>query len=173
MLTGERVTLRPVRTEDLPLLYEWRIDLATWGDTTDVPPYAMTWELFEERAKQHRELGENNAEFIVEVSGETVGRVALFGFNNLARSCEVGLNFGPEHRGKGYGRESLALALDFAFRYRNLHRVHLQTLATNTAALRCYTAAGFVEEGRLREAAWLEGRYVDIVLMSVLATDGG
>jgi RimJ/RimL family protein N-acetyltransferase len=172
MLRGERVTLRPVRAEDLPLLYEWRIDMDTWAETTDVPPYAMTWELFEERAKQHRELADKNVEFVAEVGGEVVGRATLFGFSDLARSCELGLHFGPEHRGKGYGREAIALLLDLAFRHRNLHRVHLQTLATNERAIRAYTAAGFVEEGRLRDAAWVDGRYVDMVLMSVLAADG-
>lgn len=172
MLTGERVTLRPLRTEDLPVLYEWRLDLSTWGNTTEVPPYAMTFDLFAERAKKIADDAEKNVDFVCEVEGTVVGRAGLFGFDELSRSCEVGLNLGPEHRGKGYGREVLRLLLDFAFRHRNLRRVHLQTSAANTAAIRCYEAAGFVHEGRLREAAWIDGSYVDMVLMSVLVTDG-
>ena len=65
----------------------------------------------------------------------------------------------------------MQVLLDYAFRSRNLRRVHLQTLAGNEAALRCYRAAGFVEEGRLREHAWVEGAYDDVVLMAVLQTD--
>ena len=49
--------------------------------------------------------------------------------------------------------------------------MHLQTLASNEAALRAYRAVGFVEEGRLREAAWVEGAYDDVVLMAVLRRD--
>ncbi|HEV2889561.1 MAG TPA: GNAT family protein [Frankiaceae bacterium] len=169
MLSGDRVTLRPVREDDLPTMYTWRIDLATWAATTEQPAYAMTWELYQERARQSAER--ENAEFAVDVEGTLVGRAGVFGFNMLARSCEVGLHFAPGERGKGYGREVLALLVDFAFRHRNMHRVHLSCLANNEAAIRCYTAAGFVEEGRRRESAWVEGAYVDEVLMSRLVTD--
>jgi len=170
MLNGERVTLRPVREDDLPEMYAWRVDLEMWAQTTAEPPYAMTWEQY--RAKQGGDNPERNAAFAVEVDGTLVGRAGLFGFDPLSRSCEVGLFFAAEHRGKGYGREVLRLLVDFAFRQRNMHRVYLTTLATNEPALRCYAASGFVEEGRKRESAWVDGAYVDEVLMSVLATDG-
>lgn len=172
MLTGEGVTLRPLREDDLPALYEWRIELATWGKREEVAPYALTWEAYRETKLRPANPPESVVEFAVEVDGVLVGRATLFHFDTLSRSCEAGLGFGPEHRGKGYGREVLRLLVDFAFTYRNLHRVHLSTLATNEAALRCYTAAGFVEEGRRRESAWVDGAYVDEVLMSVLETDG-
>jgi RimJ/RimL family protein N-acetyltransferase len=171
VLSGERVTLRPIREDDLPTMYEWRIDLATWAMTTPVGAYPMTWDLYVQRAKQHSDDPENSSGFAVEVEGTLVGRAGLFKFDPLSRSCEVGLQFGPEHRGKGYGREVLRLLVDFAFRHRNMHRVYLTTIASNVAALRSYAAAGFVEEGRLRESAWVEGAYEDEVLMSVLVTD--
>ena len=63
------------------------------------------------------------------------------------------------------------MLLGYAFRSRNLHRVHLQSLASNERALRAYRAVGFVEEGRLREHAWVEGSYDDVVLMSVLRAE--
>lgn len=172
MLNGERVTLRALREDDLPILYAWRMDLATWSLTTEVAPYGMTFETFRERARKIAEDGEKSVDLVAVAGGDVVGRVALFSFDPLARSCEVGLWFGPEHRGKGYGREALGLLTGFAFRHRNVHRVYLRTLATNEPALRCYRASGFVEEGRLRESAWVDGAYVDEVLMSMLATDG-
>ena len=169
MLTGERVTLRPIREDDLPTLYEWRIDMDTWALTQDTAPYPMTWERFVARSRESSESG--SLEFAVEAGGTLVGRVGLFKFDPLARSYEVGLGFGPGHRGKGYGREVLALVVDLAFRHHNAHRVHLSCLATNEAAQRCYRAAGFVEEGRRRQSAWVDGEYVDEILMSRLATD--
>lgn len=59
----------------------------------------------------------------------------------------------------------------FAFRTRNLRRVHLQTLASNEAALHTYRAVGFVEEGRQREHAWVEGAYDDVVRMGLLRSE--
>jgi RimJ/RimL family protein N-acetyltransferase len=170
MLSGERVTLRPVRPEDYPRFYEWRIDLATWSDTTEEPPYPMTYETYVQGWEDGRSTPEK-APFAVDVAGELVGRAGLFAFDGLARNAEVGLAFGPEHRGKGYGREVLGVLLEYAFMHRNLHRVWLECTARNEAAIRAYAAAGFVEEGRLREHAWVDGRYVDMVRMAVLRTE--
>lgn len=169
MLNGERVTLRPIREDDLPALYEWRIDMDTWALTQEVAPYPLTWERFLAKARASSE--EERVEFAIEADGTLVGRVGLFHFDPLARSFEVGIAFGPGHRGKGYGREVLALIVDFAFRHHNAHRVHLSCLATNEPAQRAYRAAGFVEEGRKRQSAFVDGEYVDEILMSRLVTD--
>ncbi|HWL35450.1 MAG TPA: GNAT family protein [Frankiaceae bacterium] len=170
MLSGERVTLRPVRPDDVEQLYEWRIDLATWGDQTDEAPYALTLESYRRASEESAATGKN-VSWAAEVDGTLVGRAGMFAFDELSRNAEVGLGFGPEHRGKGYGREVLRLLLDFGFTHRNLHRVWLECTATNEAAIRAYTAAGFVEEGRLREHAWLRGAYVDMVRMAVLRSE--
>lgn len=170
MITGDRVLLRPVTPDDLPAIYAWRTALDTWGATTPAAPYAMTFELFRERAETMAK-NDANVDFAVDVAGTLVGRAGLFEFDLLARNAEVGMTFGPEHRGKGYGTETLRLLCDFAFTHRNLHRLWLETLGTNVPALRCYANAGFVEEGRMREQAWVAGEYVDIVRMGLLRSE--
>ena len=171
MLTGERVTLRPISPADYEQLWEWRIELATWGDTTPMAPYPMTFEAYKEWSDEAARKPEQGFSWAIEVDGTMVGRASLFAFDELARNAEVGLGFGPEHRGKGYGRETLALLLDFGFRHRNLHRIWLEVSATNERAVRSYRAAGFVEEGRLREHAWIDGAYVDVIRMAVLRSE--
>jgi RimJ/RimL family protein N-acetyltransferase len=171
VLTGERVTLRPPRPEDLESLYELSIELATWGARTDVPPYAMTFEQYRERAEERVRDDEQRAEFVAEVEGTLVGRGTVFSFDDLAHNAEVGIGIAAAQRGKGYGTETLRLLVDFGFRHRNLHRLWLETVASNTAAVRCYAAAGFVEEGRLREQAWVAGRYEDMLRMGLLRSE--
>ena len=58
----------------------------------------------------------------------------------------------------------------YAFDVHGLHRVSLETLATNTAMRTAALACGFVEEGTLREAAWVMGHRVDEVVYGLLAT---
>ena len=171
MLTGDRVTLRPVRPDDHEQLYAWRLDLATWGDQTDVAPHPMTFEEYRQSKEDAARTPDKGVSWTAEVDGTLVGSASMFAFDELARHAEVGLTFGPEHRGKGYGRETLRLLLDFGFTHRNLHRVWLECSAANERAIRCYTAAGFTEEGRLREHAWINGRYVDVVRMAVLRAE--
>jgi RimJ/RimL family protein N-acetyltransferase len=110
---------------------------------------------------------ESVAEFAIDVDGALVGRCALFSVDPLARHAKLGISFGPEHQGLGYGRDAVRVLVRYAFAHRNLRRVWLETLATNVAAQRAYAAAGFVEEGRQREQAWVDGEYVDVVLMAV------
>ena len=58
--------------------------------------------------------------------------------------------------------------LECGFNKRNLNKLQLDVLATNGAGLSAYKACGFVEEGRLREHAYVAGELVDLVVMSVL-----
>jgi RimJ/RimL family protein N-acetyltransferase len=95
----------------------------------------------------------------------------MYAMDPLARNAAVGVSLAPDQRGKGYGRDVVKVLVDFGFRHRNLHRVWLEALATNEAGLRAYAAAGFVEEGRLRDHAWVDGAYVDMVRMAVLRSD--
>ena len=168
MLTGDVVTLRPVRPDDHEQLYAWRVELATWGDTSDTAPFPMTLEAYRRWSEEAALTPEKGVTWAVEAAGTLVGRASMFAFDELSRNAEVGLGFGPEHRGKGYGRDTLRVLLRFGFEHRNLHRIWLECAATNERALRSYRAAGFVEEGVLREHAWIAGRYVDVVRMAVL-----
>lgn len=62
-------------------------------------------------------------------------------------------------RGKGIGRTALHLVLGHAFGSLRLHRVWLHTLPGYTAAERLYRSAGFVEEGKERDALFRDGGY--------------
>ena len=171
MLSGERVVLRPLRPSDAEPLWQLRLDPVTWAQTTEKPLVPQTFAAFRERFEAAAPDGV--AEFAVDVDEALVGRAVLFGVDPLARLGEVGIALLAEQRGRGYGRDVLRVLVDYAFRSRNLRRVHLQTLASNAAALASYRAVGFVEEGRLREQAWVEGAYEDIVLMGLLRSEWG
>ena len=169
MLTGERVVLRPFRPEDVEPLWRAKLDPLMWARTTEAPLTPVTLE--EQRARYAEPSKDDSAQFAVDVDSVLVGRAGLFNVDNLARQAEVGLSLLPEHQGKGYGQDVLRVLLGYAFRSRNLRRIHLQTLSSNAAALRAYLAVGFVEEARLREHAWVEGEYEDVVLMGVLRSE--
>lgn len=169
MLTGERVVLRPLRPDDAEALWRLRLNPLTWAQTTEKPLVPQTFEAFRERFDATPSDGA--ADFAIDAEGTLIGRGGLFGIDPLARIAEVGLSLLAEQRGRGYGRDALRVLVEYAFRSRNLRRVHLQTLASNAPALAAYRAVGFVEEGRLREHAWVEGAYEDMVLMAVLRAE--
>ena len=166
MLRGERVVLRPFRPDDVEPLWRAKLEPLKWAQTSASPLVPVT--LDEHKARYAEPGTPETVQFAVDLDDVLVGRALLFHVDELARSGEVGLALLPDFQGRGLGKDVLRVLLGYGFRSRNLHRLHLQTLASNEAGLRCYRAVGFVEEGRQREAAWLEGRYDDVVLMSVL-----
>lgn len=169
MLSGERVVLRPFCPEDVEPLWRAKLDPLKWAQTSESPLMPVTLE--EARARYAEPAKNDSAQFAVDVDGVLAGRALLFHVDPLARTAEVGLALLPEHQGKGHGKDVLRVLLGYGFRSRNLRRLHLQTLASNAAGLAAYRTVGFVEEGRLREHAWVEGSYDDVVLMSILRSE--
>ncbi len=70
--------------------------------------------------------------------------------------------------GKGFGTEATRLMVEHAFERLGLHRIALSVFAFNERAIRAYRRAGFVIEGRAREAIRRDGRWWDEVAMSIL-----
>lgn len=84
------------------------------------------------------------------------------------RHTEIGITILPAYQGRGYGREAIEWALDYAFRRAGLHRVRIRAYGWNVGALRLYEKIGFKVEGREREAFWNDGRWWDGVDMGML-----
>lgn len=159
------VSLR-IRTDaDLDILYRIAADLDSWEEREPSAPGPLT------RATYDTWLGRTDDQtvvFVVDLDGAAVGSASLFNMDALARHAEAGISLLPEVRGRGVGTAAIRQLVEFGFVRRNLRRIHLQAIASNAGALRSYAKAGFVEEGRLREHAWVRGRYEDIVLMGIL-----
>lgn len=74
-------------------------------------------------------------------------------------------------QGKGYGSESLSLALQFAFDELNLYRLQLTVFSYNTPAIRLYERHGFTLEGRFREFLQRDGQRYDMLLYGLLVQE--
>jgi len=174
VLRGDLVALRPVRREELPTLYAWRqdLDLLAWTDTEPWVPLS-----YEEWSRRRDEQTSATVALFgvqegVAQDGRLVGTCELWGIDEYNRNAHIGIKLGAESdRGKGFGRDALAVLVRYAFRYRGLHRLQLETFAHNTAMRHCAEHVGFTEEGRLRESGWAAGRFGDDVVYGLLATE--
>lgn len=170
MLTGKHVLLRAIEREDLPFLAAYNndidVELAGGGDPPMPQSLARLEAEFEEGASKG---GRDGTTFAIEADGKFIGQCALFNFNRLSYTCELGITIGDkEYWGRGYGREAVSLLVEYAFHYQNFRRVHLEVHGRNERAIKAYQGAGFVEEGRLREHVWSDGQYDDLVKMGIL-----
>ena len=163
------VSLRPRTDDDLDLLFEIAAELETWEERGPEAPRPVTRGQFDARlARVDSEGSPDSVSFVIDLDGIAVGAASLFHFDAFARHAEAGISLARSARGRGIGTAAIGQLVEFGFVRRNLRRIHLQAIASNTAALRAYAKAGFVVEGRQREHAWVRGAYEDIVLMGIL-----
>lgn len=76
--------------------------------------------------------------------------------------------YNKENWNKGYGKELTQTILKYAFGQLMLHKVDLRVLAYNKRAIACYEQCGFVQEGILRENAFINNEWHDDLIMSIL-----
>src|SRR3954463_3252772 len=180
------VLLRTRTDDDLDVLFDIAADMDTWEERNPWAPAPLTRKSFDARLARatDSDAPEGNVAFVVAVDGKAGGRAALFAVDAVApraealprppsppRHAEAGISLVADARGRGIGTAAVSQLVQFAFVRRNLRRVHLQAIASNTAAIRAYENAGFVVEGRLRQHAWVRGAYEDIVLMGILRSE--
>ncbi|MFJ7072762.1 GNAT family N-acetyltransferase [Streptomyces sp. NPDC098781] len=139
------------------------LDRGTWSTLHAVtprpqPPYAP---FFDERHAPGDHL-------VAELDRHIVGYVRLAFATPLVSNAHVrqiqGFAVADEARGRGVGRALIRAAVEEA-RRRGARRLTLRVLGHNTPARKLYEAEGFVVEGVLPEEFFLDGRYVDDVVM--------
>lgn len=87
-------------------------------------------------------------------------------FPGLTHYGRLGMGVAASARGRGHGRALLARALADGFA--SMDRIELEVFASNTRAIGLYTHAGFVLEGRRREARRLGDACDDILMFGLL-----
>ena len=136
MFVGERVALRAITTEDLPLILTWMNDAGTTslviGELTLLSPEDGPKILERWRSPERKYLGiEDRA------SGKLIGTVGFKNIDRKNRCAEVSLSIGdPGCRGIGIGGEALDLLLKYGFQELGFHRIYLHVFAFNRAAIR-------------------------------------
>ena len=163
MLMGERVRLRRVEPEDHHDIQRWQNEpeVARWMD------YDRVFSLEDIHASEARAVEEGHP-FIIEVDGRGIGRIGLNNVRARDRMASLYVFIGePNAWGHGYGLEALWVLLDFGFNTLNLRKIELWMLAGNERAARLYKAAGFIEDARVPERSYLDGEYVDNIILSI------
>jgi RimJ/RimL family protein N-acetyltransferase len=173
MLRGERVVLRARRESDLAVLdtelhddVETRVrsDSRPWRP---VPPGPATSTY---RAPQD---DKSLACFSIEelASGELAGEALLWGIDQHNRLAHIGMALRPGFRGRGLSTDTVRVLCRYGFLILGLHRLQVETLAGNEAMTKAATRAGFVIEGTLRRTAWVNGEFLDEVVLGQLASE--
>ena len=159
--------LRPARGEDvLPYCgYLTNPDVTVWLDESAQVPIAPS------RVEMIL-LHEAWCLWSIECEERFVGVTSLYAPDLGRGQARFSIVLGDAKMwGRGLGTAVTRQVVDFAFRNLGLHKVNSDYLEPNAASRAIHERVGFVEEGRLREDAWRQGRWVDRILLSILARE--
>lgn len=174
-LYGERIMLREYKKDDLTYIRKWVNDPKTTENLSGLFVFPHTMNATEKFLNER--LEDNSADYkgfiIAHIETEEyIGQIDLFDIDWVNRAATLGIIIGDdEDRGRGYGSEAIMLLEEFVFNRMNLNRLELGLREYNTNGYKCYLKCGFKEEGRKRQDFFIDGRYTDSIIMSILKSE--
>jgi RimJ/RimL family protein N-acetyltransferase len=175
VLRGAKVGLRARQDSDVMTLQAGLHDddVATWV-RSDGRPWQPIPAGSDASPYRVREPADDVACFSVVVLADDnrlAGDALLWGIDRHNRSAHLGIALLPQFRGQALGADVVRVLCHYGFALRGMHRLQVDTLVDNEAMLRAATGAGFTREGVLRRAAWVDGAFVDEVILGLLADE--
>jgi RimJ/RimL family protein N-acetyltransferase len=120
-------------------------------------------------AKHAKTLADADSAYLVveDDEQEVVGYAILLGVSSPDKSIEL-KRVVISAPGQGHGKELLHFIADRVFNQYRAHRLFLDVYETNSRARHVYATFGFSVDGVLREAAFRDGHFHSLILMSIL-----
>jgi ribosomal-protein-serine acetyltransferase len=110
-------------------------------------------------------LGPN---FGIWLDGTLAGAIGCHPINPADRSCSVGYWIDSACQGKGTITQCCRHLLDYLFDEVGLHRAEIRCATGNTRSCAIPRRLGFSHEGVLRQAEWVNDRWLDLDVWSML-----
>jgi aminoglycoside 6'-N-acetyltransferase len=160
VLRGERLTLRPLREDDLDRL------LAIVRE----PSVAQWWGSLEDAREVRADFWRDGLAFAVEADGELAGWLGLSEESSADyRHASIDVMLAPAFQDRGIGSEALRLAIGWLLGERGHHRITIDPAAENARAVRAYERVGFRRVGVMHAyERGADGTWHDNVLMELV-----
>lgn len=171
-LSSQRVLLRDLRPSDAPSLCALLTPREVQRFISPPPPDIPGFERFIARSRIQQRLGQL-ACFAVTLRGQepAIGIIQLRETEKNFATAEWGFALGSPFWGTGIFQEAAQLALEFAFKRLNTHRIEARAAVKNGRGNRALQKIGAVQEGVLRKSFLKNGEYQDQVLYAIVEDD--
>ncbi len=172
-LETDRLLLRPLADQDLEFVYRHFSDPEVTRYLLDEEPVRTL--------QQAREI----IDFYAEPSSKSYNRwiilrksdelpIGTCGYHKWAKRhfrAEIGYDLSPAAWGQGYMHEALRAALRHGIEGMGLNRIDALVYTENDRSIRLLQKLGFQNEGLLRDYFYLNGKFYDHYLYSLLRSE--
>ena len=102
-------------------------------------------------------------------TNSVIGMTGLLNINHFHGHSQFYLTIGDEnYRGKGLASAIINMVLTYGFKMKNLNKIYLWTIPSNSHARKIYEKNGFKQEGVMRSHYYCNGGYQDLIQHSIL-----
>jgi RimJ/RimL family protein N-acetyltransferase len=163
--------LREITREDIPLINKWHNDKELIDNLSSVFRYVNieTDEEWFDNYQKKRNF-ENRLAICMKEKNKLVGVVYIKEIDWINRNALYGgIILGDKgYHFKGIGTEVTREIIKHVFENLNLSRFYGYWLEYNKESLAMGKKCGFIEEGNLRNAIYKNGKYHNLIIMSIL-----
>ena len=165
-LRSSNLQLRAPEKGDLDYLFHVENDTRQWMVSACKVPYSRFQLQRYIESNAHDLYVDRQLRLMIEcVEGKRlVGIIDLFDFSPADHRAEVGVVIDCDCRGRGYGREALALLCDYAEHVLDLHQLYAYIFDDNAPARQLFASCGFKQTALLPEWAFSDKKYRDVCL---------
>ena len=167
----ENTYLRKIEMRDAAELFalidESREYLQDWLGWVGMTKAVADIEAFIKSEKQ-RDSQDRGYTTVIVHKGTIVGVVAYVAMNHAIRAVEIGYWLGKKYAGKGLMTKACPALVENAFQRMNFNRVEIRAAAQNIRSQSVARRLGFVQEGVIRDGEFINGRYSDLIVFSLL-----
>lgn len=103
--------------------------------------------------------------------GQLAGCIGFHSIDWNNKKSSIGYWLGAEYQGLGIMTGACRTLMDYAFNELELNRMEIRAGLHNYKSRAIPERLGFVLEGTIRQAEWLNGRYMDHVIYGMLSDD--
>ena len=164
------VGFRPIEFEDLELLRKLHNDMSTLLQLGSVELVSSDQQVDWWKSLAKSKSVQRHSIIQIE-TGDLIGILRIQNIDLLNKNCEIGLDIVPALRGRGYGRKSYFMILEYLFMHFNMHMVYLRVGEFNDHAKNVYEKIGFYKTGEYKQYLYRHGRYWDYAIYTMIKED--
>lgn len=162
------LVLRAPEPTDVDALYIWENDpyIRQYGSATAPYSRQLLWNYINNYDADPFHTGQQR--LMIDVEGETVGAIDLFGIDKKNKRAFVGIVVDPSHRGKGIGIAALDSLCEYCVNLLGLHQLVATVPVLNIYSIELFKQAGYEERAVLPEWIRIGKEFVDAKIMCKL-----
>lgn len=171
-LKGDYIYLRALEPEDLEFIYTIENDENVWEVSNTQTPYSkfLIRQYLENAHQDIYEAKQLRLAICKNDTAEAIGLIDLFDFDPKNRRAGIGIVIQNENdRKNGFGKEALALLIEYSFKQLQLHQLFANISVENIPSISLFSTFGFEKIGVKKDWNFSNNFYQDEAVFQLIS----